>query len=97
MKRIDSPERKKKKAKQVTNWRIRSKKKLVEHFGGKCRICGYKKSIQALTFHHIDPSTKKFGIGGKTLAYEKLLEEANKCLLICHNCHAEVHAGLVKI
>ena len=35
------------------------KRRLVEHRGGKCEICGYDKSIRALEFHHIDPQSKK--------------------------------------
>lgn len=70
------------------------RKKLVELFGGKCSICGYDKNMGALTFHHKDSSTKKFGISGRLLTtknMEELIEEANKCVLLCHNCHMEVH------
>lgn len=79
--------------------RRNSKFKLVEEFGGKCKICGYNKCIGNLTFHHLDPSKKEFQISqsGRTLSIKKLRLEANKCVLLCHNCHGEVHAGLIQI
>jgi hypothetical protein len=59
-------------------------------------LCGYDRCSAALTFHHVDPSTKKFGIaaGGLARALSKLREEAAKCVLLCANCHAEVEAGI---
>jgi hypothetical protein len=76
----------------VTENRRKVKRKLVDHFGGKCKICGYNKSYSALQFHH-ENNDKSFGIAasGMTRSYKKVLEEANKCILICANCHAEEH------
>jgi hypothetical protein len=34
---------------------------------------------------------------GVTLALAKLREEAQKCVLLCSNCHAEVEDGLASI
>lgn len=64
--------------------------------GGKCYFCGYKRCIMALEFHHIDESKKKFGISHKgfTRSWEKLKREVQKCILVCANCHREIHAGL---
>lgn len=75
------------------------KQKLVEEFGGKCGICGYNRCIDSLTFHHLDPNEKEFGLAehGVTRSYEKAKAEAMKCKLLCRNCHGEVHAGLVNI
>ncbi len=71
------------------------KKKLVEEFGGKCSICGYSKYLGALEFHHKDPKEKEFTIASRnTRAYDKLKKEADKCLLVCSNCHKEIHGGL---
>lgn len=66
---------------------------LVTLFGGACQRCGYSKSVAALHFHHEDPRTKKFAISGRGFVHcwEKLLLEAQKCELICANCHAEEH------
>ncbi len=71
----------------------------VQYGGGKCQICGYAKSIRALTFHHRNPSEKDFGLSdrGLTRSWEKTKNEIKKCVLLCANCHAEVHDGLVQL
>ena len=76
----------------VLDIRRRNKIKLVEYKGGKCEICGYDKCIDALEFHHLDPNEKDFGIAGDTRCLEKLKSEADKCILLCANCHREIHA-----
>lgn len=81
----------------VVAWRKRTKLKLVEYKGGKCQCCGYSKCIEALEFHHIDASSKEFSISGKSSSFEKLKKEVDKCILVCSNCHKEIHAGILKI
>ncbi|HEX8182199.1 MAG TPA: HNH endonuclease signature motif containing protein [Candidatus Saccharimonadales bacterium] len=85
--------------KAVTKRRRAVRKKLVEYKGGECMLCGYNKCIDALDLHHIDPNQKLFGVssGGLTRAWNKVVEEADKCVLICANCHREVHAGIVEV
>jgi len=75
--------------------RVNAIKKL---HGAKCKCCGYDISLTALDFHHIDPDKKKFAIStgnmgskGKNVPYYELLEESLKCILVCRNCHAEIH------
>ena len=80
------------KVQSVINWRKRTKEKLVEYKGGKCVKCGYDKCIQALSFHHIDPKEKDFTISGKSWSYERLKNEVDKCILVCSNCHIEIHS-----
>jgi DNA-binding CsgD family transcriptional regulator len=77
--------------KSVVHWRIRTKEKLVEYKGGECVECGYKKCIDALEFHHLDPKEKDFTISGKSWSLEKLKKEVDKCILVCSNCHKEIH------
>lgn len=83
----------------VIRWRQRVKRRLVEAFGGRCGICGYDRSTSALTFHHLDPSEKEFSFAalGNTRAWHKMKAEAAKCVMLCHNCHAEVHDGAIVI
>jgi hypothetical protein len=78
----------------VSKRRKSIKEKLVKLFGGECKICGYKKYIGALEFHHLDPENKKFSLGcsGLTRSFEKALEEAKKCILVCANCHRELES-----
>ncbi len=68
---------------------------LIAYKGGKCERCGYDKSSRALEFHHLNPSEKDFGISKVlTRSIQSLKEEADKCVLLCSNCHAEVHDEL---
>lgn len=73
----------------------------VEYKGGCCIVCGYKRCISALEFHHLDPSQKDFSFSAKNhhakVSMEELKVELDKCVLLCSNCHKEVHAGLVKL
>ena len=83
----------------VTKRRKDLMKKAREYKGGKCIACGYKKSSRALNFHHLDSNTKSFGISerGITRAWIKVQAELDKCVLVCANCHAEIHDGKRKL
>lgn len=74
----------------VHSKRIEIKIKMIEYKGGKCSVCGYDKCVASLEFHHL--RDKKFSFGGNhTLRWEKIKEELDKCVLVCSNCHAEIH------
>jgi hypothetical protein len=81
----------------VKNWRQHTKEKMVDAMGGACQCCGYNKCTQALAFHHIDPNVKDIGFGdvrANPTKWSKIVEELKKCVLVCHNCHSEIHAGI---
>lgn len=84
-------------SKNVQAWRKRVKQKLVDVSGGKCVQCWYDKCQSALEFHHLDPSEKDFSVTGSanTKSLRLLLDEVKKCVMLCSNCHREVHAGLI--
>lgn len=66
---------------------------MIGYKGGECQKCGYNKYYGALTFHHIDPSKKRYEWKQmKMLPRRKIREELDKCILLCNNCHAETHA-----
>ena len=67
--------------------------------GNKCLLCGYSKCQRALSFHHIDPSKKNFDLSsrGLTRSWAKIEEEIKKCVLICANCHMEIHDRIAKL
>ncbi len=72
------------------------KLQLVTMLGGKCTRCGWDKNKRILQLHHLDPKTKNFTIGQKMgIKFKLLLEEAQKCILLCGNCHAEAHLTIV--
>lgn len=76
----------------VTDRRRKNKEELVKYKGGKCEICGYDKCIDALEFHHLNPDEKEFGISnGNIKSLNKLKKEVDKCILVCSNCHHEIH------
>jgi len=74
--------------------RRRRKEILVKMLGGHCAICGYNKSITALSFHHKQPKKKCFDIssnGNLLRDWDEIVQEVQKCKLLCLNCHAEYH------
>lgn len=79
----------------VASRRRRVKQILIEEAGGCCVACGYSRSQAGLEFHHLDPTTKSFGLSqaGITRSIAASREEAKKCVLLCATCHAEVEVG----
>jgi 5-methylcytosine-specific restriction endonuclease McrA len=76
------------------------KKELVDYKGGSCVICGYDKSYRSLHFHHLNPDEKDFTLGrkwGKLGFNDTIKKELDKCILVCANCHGEIHDGLIQI
>lgn len=70
------------------------KLELIKAAGGCCSICGYSKNLAALAFHHTDAADKDFKLDMRSLSnrgLETVLAELDKCVLVCHNCHAELH------
>ncbi len=78
----------------------------VMSFGGSCGQCGYAKCLMAIDFHHIDPTTKsKILIENQrnknsksilVLPNKLLVEELEKCICVCKNCHMEIEYGLIE-
>ena len=89
--------RRKQYVKNVQNRRNKIKEMAIEYKGGKCKICNYDKCNSALEFHHLDPSIKDFSIGqkGYTRSWEIIKQELDKCILVCSNCHREIHSGII--
>lgn len=60
-----------------------------------CVKCGETEPV-CLDFHHVDPTQKDFGIGAAMgRNWTKILEEIEKCIVVCSNCHRKIHAGLL--
>jgi hypothetical protein len=75
----------------VTKTRQKRKIELIKYKGGKCENCEYNKTNSALQFHHINPEEKDFTIGGKNYSWDIMKKEVDKCILVCANCHCEIH------
>jgi len=84
--------------KAVKKWRKNTKQRIVDAMGGECQNCGYKTCNEALELHHINPKDKDFGFGeivANPKKWKILVGELKKCILLCANCHREIHQGLI--
>ena len=78
--------------KHQSNKRQALKRRAVEHLGDKCAHCNQSFPDECYDFHHL--SDKKHDVGKLTHAtkkWETILEEINKCILLCANCHRIHH------
>ena len=79
----------------VNRRRRRAKIRAFEYLGGVCCKCGYKKNYAALDIHHITPLEKTLNSSGRSRCYdgswEKIKKELDSCILVCANCHRELH------
>jgi hypothetical protein len=66
-----------------------------------CKICGYKRSSGALVFHHLDKDKKLFSFSIKeiklSISNKQIIAETKKCIVLCSNCHSEIHSGITKL
>ena len=69
------------------------KRKLVAYKGGKCERCKEEYHPNVFDFHHHDHTQKEFGVDQSQMskAWDILVDEVDKCHLLCSNCHREVH------
>lgn len=80
----------------VKNFRQRLKERATYVLGNQCACCGYNKCIQALEFHHLNPTEKDFNFGSNSnRSWKDTRNEIQKCILVCTNCHREIHYGLI--
>jgi 5-methylcytosine-specific restriction endonuclease McrA len=83
----------------VTRRRKKLRQMARDYKGGKCIVCGYKKCQRALSFHHVNPKNKEFDLSsrGLTRSWERIKKEIDKCVLLCANCHMEIHDGITQL
>ncbi len=67
-------------------WFYEYKKKL-----GGCKICGYNKCIGCLDFHHKNNDKKVSPSALRNYNPKFAIKELKKCILLCKNCHYEIH------
>ena len=75
------------------------RQRAIEYKGGRCQVCGYDHCSEAMEFHHLNSNEKDFGISqkGYTRSWGKVKMELDKCIMLCANCHREVHAGVLQL
>lgn len=59
-----------------------------------CRLCGENSSPDVLDFHHIDPNTKTMKVNSmaRNSGVFDVIDEIEKCVVLCSNCHRKMHA-----
>ena len=60
-----------------------------------CVVCGYNNCLAALEFHHIDQDKEVEISKIKSISRLRREIEVNNLVILCANCHREVHAGLI--
>lgn len=75
--------------------RIKDRKRsVINLMGGGCSICGYDKCLSAIEIHHLDPCKKEYSWNEMhSLRWKTILTEIKKCILVCSNCHREIHSS----
>ena len=62
-----------------------------------CACCGENSHPSVLELHHLDPLEKENDPSVLRTSWERWLTEAQKCVILCANCHRKVHAGILEI
>lgn len=65
----------------------------------KCKVCNESETC-CLDFHHKDGDEKTNIISDmcySTYSKKRIMEEINKCDVLCANCHRKVHNGIILI
>lgn len=75
--------------------RVLIKTELIKKLGGKCSMCNGVFPIEVYDFHHL--KDKKYAIGNmfSMKSKKEIFKEAEKCVLLCANCHRIHHASNV--
>lgn len=71
-------------------------KSIIAEFRAKgCSFCA-ESAPCCLQAHHLNPEEKDFSLSnGRSRTPEKIREELAKCICVCANCHAKIHAGAI--
>lgn len=69
------------------------KRDLVAYKGGRCERCEGVYHPNVYDFHHYDPEEKSFTVCQANFqrSWDNIIAEADKCFMLCANCHREVH------
>lgn len=70
----------------------------IESIKTSCIVCGEKRK-HVIDFHHLDPNHKEIniskyassGAGMFKTKKKKIIEEIEKCVTLCSNCHRDFH------
>lgn len=70
------------------------KKAIVILFGERCSVCKKQYADCVYDFHHHN-GNKDYGVGVLLTvgSVKRIALEASKCIMVCANCHREIHYG----
>jgi hypothetical protein len=74
--------------------------KIALHYNCMNSNCGWNIIYRPsqLDFHHLDQNNKDINVSQITCcSIKKIVTEINKCVVLCRNCHALVHEGIIKV
>lgn len=85
----------KSKIRLVKKSKINENRKIVKDIklDSECYLCGDKRHY-VLDFHHLISEEKEIEIGllvKRASSTDRLIKEIDKCVLLCSNCHRELH------
>jgi len=86
------------KDRELAKGRDRYRKKRIEWDAflatKECTHCGFS-DPECLDFHHMNPAKKDFHVSAMmSLSWKRIYAEAEKCIVLCANCHRKEHARL---
>ncbi|WP_106381129.1 hypothetical protein [Abditibacterium utsteinense] len=85
-------------ASQISKKHGDARAQAVAQLGGQCLHCGYDEFEVALDVHQVDPTIKDPNFAAMRGWNSKEIEkELRGCVLLCKNCHAAIHAGLLSL
>jgi len=86
---------------KARGYRNRWKRDLIERINAwkasqGCECCGESESC-CLELHHTDPSQKENHPSLLRTSWDRFMTEAEKCVVVCSNCHKKIHAGVLTV
>ncbi len=75
--------------------REKRKNLIISILGGECQLCGYSKLSRNLAFHHLRDKELHLDSRAFQRSWANVIPEVLKCVLVCHNCHGEIHADII--
>ena len=77
---------------QMRRWKQR-KVDMIKYKGGTCEDCKGTFPPEVYQFHHLNPEEKEFEWNkARLLSKDKMMNEVDKCALLCANCHILRHS-----
>jgi hypothetical protein len=103
--RKKGPEYKRQRARYVSEWRDRHpnyNRELVQAKGAwldeyksfrGCFICGEERPWR-LVFHHLTSKHDELASLRRSAGWDRILAEVPRCIVLCANCHSDVHYNM---